>query len=99
MQRFRPTRCEGAVTYTFTARSFIRAIGQYETVRRAVALYLLPVPNHERQFSGSVLYAYKLNWQTVLFVGYSDERALTDAERLTQTGRNFFVKASYACQR
>ena len=30
-------------------------------------------------FSGSALLAYKLNWQSVMFVGYGDDRELTDA--------------------
>ena len=87
------------VTYNFTARSFFRAIGQYETIRRAASLYVLPVAAHEGDFSGSALYAYKLNWQTLLFVGYGDERGLTDSNRLTLMGRNVFIKVSYAFQR
>jgi len=40
-----------------------------------------------------------LNWQTALFVGYGDERALDERERLARTERQFFVKLSYAFQR
>ena len=50
-------------------------------------------------FSGSALIAYKINWQSVLFVGYGDERELLDRVELEKTSRQFFVKLSYALQR
>jgi hypothetical protein len=50
-------------------------------------------------FSGSALFAYKVNWQSVVFVGYGDTRELTAADRLQPTDRQFFVKVSYAFQR
>jgi hypothetical protein len=86
-------------TYTFTARSLLRVIGQYEKVAHAPSLYLLPVAAREGSFSGSALYAYKLNWQTVLFAGYGDDRVLSETSRLVPTARRYFVKVSYAFQR
>ena len=50
-------------------------------------------------FSGSLLLAYKLNWQSVMFIGYGDDRELTDVNRLAPLDRQFFVKLSYAVQR
>jgi hypothetical protein len=61
-------------TYTFTARSYLRAIGQYVSTDSDPALYLLPVLPHSGTFLGSLLFAYKLNWQSVLFVGYGDDQ-------------------------
>ena len=67
----RPTRS--------TPAPFLRLIGQYvradqrpraATTRRGRR----PEPT---SFTGSALFAYKLNWQTVLFLGYGDERAPT----------------------
>ena len=65
-------------TYTFTARMFVRVIAQYVSTdrdprsvprrRSGAATGLLP---------GSALFAYKLNWQSVLFVGYGDDRELS----------------------
>ena len=49
--------------------------------------------------ASSILFAYKLNWQSVLFAGYGDERELTPAHELEQASRQFFVKVSYALQR
>ena len=51
------------------------------------------------EFGGSALLAYKLNWQSVMFIGYGDDRELTDEERLAPLDRQFFVKVSYAFQR
>ena len=49
--------------------------------------------------SASALFAYKLNWQSVLFVGYGDDRELSHEYELEKTGRQFFTKVSYAFQR
>jgi hypothetical protein len=34
-----------------------------------------------------------------MFIGYGDDRELTDQERLVPSDRQFFVKMSYAFQR
>ncbi len=60
---------------------------------------MIPAAPREGDFSGSALYAYKLNWQTVLFLGYGDERTVSEPGRLVPAGRNFFVKVSYAFQK
>jgi hypothetical protein len=85
--------------YTFTPRSFVRLIGQYVSTERNPSLYLQPSPPHEGNFSGSVLFAYKINWQSVMFVGYGDDRTLDDQRQLQRTDRSIFVKVSYAFQR
>jgi hypothetical protein len=85
--------------YTFTPRSFVRLIGQYVSTDRNPSLYLQPTPEHEGNFSGSVLFAYKINWQSVMFVGYGDDRTLDDQRRLQRTDRSIFVKLSCAFQR
>jgi hypothetical protein len=50
-------------------------------------------------FTASALFAYKLYWQTVLFVGYGDDRALAETDTLEPASRQFFAKISYAFQR
>ena len=90
--------------YTFTARSYLRLIGQWVETERDPGLYTFPVPRRSAGFGGSALLAYKLDWQTVLFLGYSDQRALLLADerrgdRLEPAGREVFVKISYAFQR
>jgi len=91
-------------TYTFTSRLFARAIAQYVPVDRDPSLYYRPVTTHSGAFGGSALLAYKLNWQSVMFVGYGDDRELAaiaadQARRLAPLDRQVFVKVSYAFQR
>jgi hypothetical protein len=86
-------------TYTFTSRLFVRATVQYVSTTREPALYPVAVPAKDGAVSSQLLLSYKLNWQSVLFVGYGDDRVLSAQDRLEKTGRQFFVKLSYAVQR
>jgi hypothetical protein len=79
-------------TWNFSAKQFLRVIGQ--NVRTDAGTF------HDGSLTASALYAYKLNWQTVLFIGYGDNRALTELDaRLEPSDRQFFLKLSYALQR
>jgi hypothetical protein len=40
-----------------------------------------------------------VNCQSVMFIGYGDDRELTDVNRLAPLDRQFFIKLSYAVQR
>ena len=83
--------------YSFSSKSLLRVIAQYVENDYTPSLYTFPgVPERDGSFLGSVLYSYKLNWQTVLFAGYGDDRLLLEDERLARTGRSFFFKVSYA---
>ena len=94
-------------TYTFSARSYLRAIVQQVETDRDPALFDdSEVPPEDEFVSGSLLFAYKLNWQTVLFVGAGENRELAAADPggegrgdLEPSGRQFFLKLSYAFQR
>jgi Domain of unknown function (DUF5916) len=86
-------------TYTFTSRMFLRVIGQYVETRRDPRLYLSEVARKSGSFAASALFAYKLNWQTVLFLGYGDDRTLSETEHLEREDRQIFAKLSYAFQR
>lgn len=86
-------------TYSFSAKSLLRVIGQYVATDRARSLYGFDVRPHSSTFLGSVLYSYKLNWQTVLFLGYGDNRELTTFNDLAPVDRSLFFKVSYAIQR
>lgn len=86
-------------TYHFTAHAYLRAIGQYVEMKRDPSLYASPVSEKDGSFSASLLFAYKLNWQTVLFAGYGDNRTLVEENRLEKEDRQFFLKMSYAFQR
>ncbi|HTQ78657.1 MAG TPA: DUF5916 domain-containing protein, partial [Thermoanaerobaculia bacterium] len=87
-------------TYNFSSRCFLRLIGQQVRVDENTALSAVPVEAHSKDFTGSALFAYKIDWQTVLFVGYGDERSLADLTgQLERANREFFLKVSYAYQR
>ncbi len=86
------------VTWQFNLRSFVRVTLQRQDIDRNVALYALQTTEPRSQSLGTqLLYAYKLNPQTLLYAGYSDNR-LEDlvSGRLEQTGRTLFLKLSYA---
>ena len=87
------------LTYNFTARTFLRVIGEYLDVERTPSLYTFPVDARSGSFAGSALFAYQLNWQTVLFVGYADDRLQDSSGDLQRADRAVFVKISYAFQR
>ncbi len=86
-------------TYTFSARAFLRLIGQLVETRRDPSLYTFTVSRKDGTFTGSALFAYKINWQTVMFLGYGDNRALLEDDRYAKAGRQFFLKISYAIQK
>jgi hypothetical protein len=86
-------------TYMFNSRCFLRLIGQYVLTKRNVSLYTFPVPEKNENFSSSALFAYKLNWQTVFYVGYGDDRIYTaDTNQMEPASREAFAKVSYAWQ-
>jgi hypothetical protein len=86
-------------TYTFTSRLYARAIAQYVRTTRDPSLYLSAVLEREGSLTYSGLLAYKLNWQTVAFLGYGDNRALNEMNNYDRQDRQFFLKVSYAFQR
>jgi hypothetical protein len=88
-------------TYTFTARSWLRLIAQWRSVERRPDLYANSegVEAVSKSFDGSLVFAYKLDWQTVLYAGYGDARELDELDDLRPARREIFVKVSYAFQR
>jgi hypothetical protein len=86
-------------TYTFTSRLFVRGTVQYESTSRDLSLYTFSTMAKSGTLTGQALLSYKLNWQSVLFIGYGDDRMLLTEDRFEKAGRQFFVKLSYALQR
>jgi len=84
-------------TWQFSVRSFIRLSVQYQDVERNQDMYVDEVDAHTRDVGRQLLYSYKLNPQTVFFLGYSDSHVDDDdLESLTITDRTFFMKIGYA---
>jgi len=87
-------------TYTFNERMFVRAILQNQRTNRDVDLFGFPIPQHGGSFSNQLLFAYKLNWQTVFYVGYGDLKEVESQQGdFLRSDRQFFAKISYAFQR
>src|SRR6185436_20135275 len=59
-------------TYQLNNRTFVRWIGQHLNVDRDPALYDFPTNARSRDFFNQLLFSYKINPLTVLFLGYSD---------------------------
>ncbi|MFP5247112.1 MAG: hypothetical protein ACLGH0_10500, partial [Thermoanaerobaculia bacterium] len=85
---------------TFNARTFLRAIVQNNRTNRDVELSGGDEDQHTGTLASRLLFAYKLNWQTVFYVGYGDLQEATIAEGdFLPSNRQFFAKVSYAFQR
>lgn len=87
---------EARIVYQHDARLLMRAILQYTDVRRRPDLYLRPTDATSRNFFTQLLFSYKVNAQTVVYVGYSDTYLGSSQYDLTQANRTFFTKAGYA---
>jgi hypothetical protein len=85
--------------YNFSVRTFVRAIVQYLDVARNTDLYVFPVSSKTQTVFTQFLFSYKLNPQTVAFIGYSDNYLGMTGLDITQTDRTFFIKIGYAWTR
>jgi hypothetical protein len=82
--------------YQFNTRAFFRAILQYVDYRYDADLYIDEIDPVYRQLLTQFLFSYKLNAQTVLFIGYGDNYYGGFEYGLTQSDRTLFVKLGYA---
>jgi len=87
---------QAKLVYNFNVRSFVRAIVQYTDIDRNVDLYLTPVGPETKALFTQFLFSYKINPQTVLFIGYSDNHLGFRGVDITRTDRTFFLKLGYA---
>lgn len=82
--------------YQFNIRSFVRAIVQYTDIERDPGLWVEAVDARNKDLFTQLLFSYKLNPRTVLFLGYSDGRSGDQDIDLTQETRSVFLKLGYA---
>ena len=87
---------QGRFVYYLGTRAFARVILQYLDLDQNQELYTQPVEPHTKQLFSQLLFSYKVNPQTVVFVGYSDNSQGTQSLALTRSDRTFFVKFGYA---
>jgi uncharacterized protein DUF5916 len=87
---------QGRLVYHLGTRAFARAILQYTDVDRVAARFLDVVEPRSKRLFSQLLFSYKVNPQTVLLVGYSDNYSGRRDVSLTQADRTFFLKLGYA---
>ena len=86
--------------WTFSPRFFVRLISQLVETRRDPDLYTFAVDAKSSTVESSLLLAYKLNWQSVAYLGYGDSRTFAPLTgRREPAGKEIFLKLSYALQR
>lgn len=95
-QLFEANLSQLTTIYQFNARMFVRLITQYADIRRDQTLYTFDVNGKTQELFNQLLFSYKLNPQTVLFAGYSDNSLGTERIDLARENRTFFVKLGYA---
>jgi len=88
-------------TFQFNVQSFLRLSLIFNNTSRNPANYLYSAPEninrHSKNLSTELLYAYKINPQTVFYLGYSDRYYSDETPRdLIQEQRSLFMKFSYA---
>lgn len=83
-------------TYQLNVRTFVRWIGQHLDVERNQRLYNRHVPDQSEDLFNQLLFSYKINPLTVLFLGYSDTYIGTPEIDLRQQSRTLFFKLGYA---
>jgi len=88
------------LVYNFSTRLFVRGIFQYRKVDYTPENFTFPVPDMTEQFFTQLLFSYKVNPQTVVFIGYSDNYRGFEQDPLrvdlTQSDRTIFIKLGYA---
>jgi hypothetical protein len=87
---------QGQAVYHLTRRTFVRAILQYTDIDRDPALYRSSQSRETRQLFSQWLFSYKVNPQTAILAGYSDNSDATRSVDLMRTDRTFFLKMGYA---
>ena len=84
------------LVYNFNVRALARAILQYTDVTRDPALFPFAVEAESERLFSQFLLSYKLNAQTVFFLGYSDNSFGGPDLALTRADRTVFAKIGYA---
>lgn len=87
---------QGRFVYNFNVRTFVRAIFQYTHIERDTGMYVSTVDPVTKGLFTQLLFSYKINPKTVLFLGYSDNHSGLKTLDLTRTDRTFFLKIGYA---
>jgi len=94
---YRASVNELRTVYQLNVRTFVRAILQYTDIARNPDLYGDPdLAPSSRSFFVQLLFSYKVNPQTVFFLGYSEGRQGWNGIDMIATDRTIFLKIGYA---
>jgi hypothetical protein len=83
-------------SYQINRRTFLRAILQHVDYQFNTLLYTDEVDPEYRHIFSQLLFSYKLNPRTVIFLGYSDNHIGDHELPMTQIDRTVFLKLGYA---
>ena len=87
---------QARIVYNFNVRTFVRAILQYTHINRDTDMYVFPIDQVYKGLFTQILFSYKINPQTVLFIGYSDNHMGIKGIDLIRQNRTFFLKIGYS---
>jgi hypothetical protein len=82
--------------YQFNVRTFFRMIVQYVDYDYNPDNYTFDIDSKVRHLFTQLLFSYKINPRTVLFLGYSDNYSGTQDYGIKQSDRTLFTKLGYA---
>lgn len=85
--------------YKFSMRAMLKLILQFEDIDRNADAYFYQVSEINKDYGSQLVYSYKINAQTLFYLGYSDKGYQDDSlKSIERDQRTFFTKVSYAWQ-
>ncbi|MBE0361660.1 hypothetical protein PALI_b0663 [Pseudoalteromonas aliena SW19] len=85
--------------YKFNMRSMLKLILQFEDIDKNKDAYFYQVSRTNKDYGSQLVYSYKINAQTLFYLGYSDKGYQDDKlNSVERDKRTFFTKVSYAWQ-
>jgi hypothetical protein len=95
---YRANITQAGAIYHLSIRIFFRVIVQYVDYAYNADNYTFPVDPEYKHFFSQLLFSYKLNPRTVLFLGYTDNAQGNRNYSLAKYDRTIFMKVSYSWQ-
>ncbi|MEW6982436.1 DUF5916 domain-containing protein [Colwelliaceae bacterium 6471] len=100
---FTANQSDFRVGYQFDMRSILKLVIQYTDIKRDLDLYTIDeedLPDERyRSFATQLVYSYKINPQTLFYLGFSDGGYQDDnIDKIVRDQRTIFTKFSYAWQ-
>ncbi len=84
------------LSWQFDIRQRLRMAAIYTRLNRNPAMYAEAVTEKSRSLSTQLIYSYKINPKTLVYLGYADGAQATEMDNFTRTERTLFAKFSYA---